>query len=142
MPVRQEPSKPLINVSDCLTSAGTDNSKAFLIVIWSCCTTLNTWETYIQETFYRLSSLNLEIYVHIHMHNWIQQKAINLKDSKEGYKTDCGRMKGKEEKWLHYNLKIINNEKEFSYLQMRETVQRLVLMEFHFICMLYDPSYY
>lgn len=141
MPVRQESSKLLINVSDCLTSAGTVNSKAFLIVIWRCCATLNTWETYIQVAFYRLSTLNLEIYVHILMHNWIQQKAINFKDSKKGFKADCWRMKGKEEKWLHYNLKIINNEKEFSYLQVRKTVQRLALMEFHFICMLYDPSF-
>lgn len=141
MPVRQESSKLLINVSDCLTSAGTANSKAFLTVTWRCCATLNTWETYIQVVFYRLSSLNLEIYVHIRMHNWIQQNVIKLKDSKEGFKADCGRMKGKQEKWLHYNLKIINNEKEFSYLQVGKTVQRLYLMEFHFICLLYDSRF-
>lgn len=114
MPVRPESSKPLIN--DCLTPAGIDNYKAFLIVIWSCHDSLNTWQAYIQVAFYILSSLNLEIYLHIRIHNWIQQKAIYLKDSKELYKADCGRMKGMEEKWLHYNLKIINNEKEFSYL--------------------------
>lgn len=62
----------------------------------------------------------------------MKEEAVNLNDSKEGTWETVEGWKGRKKCALHYNLKIIYNEKELSYMSGRRNCPEVIFKKISF----------